>query len=72
MKLLNDLNHVASEINPAIHFCYFPKEIVDVGRKAYIHMQYNVMYNSMSSTLRVHSGDRELVVVNFPLVRLTI
>lgn len=60
MKLLNDLNHVVSEINPAIHFCYFPKEIVDVGRKAYIHMQYNVMYNSMSSTLRVHSGDREL------------
>lgn len=45
MKLLNDLKHVASEINPAIHFCYFPKEIVDVGRKAYIHMQYNVMYN---------------------------
>lgn len=34
MKLLNDLKHVASEINPAIHFCYFPKEIVDVGRKA--------------------------------------
>lgn len=60
MKLLNDLKHVASEINPAIHFCYFPKEIVDVGRKAYIHMQHNVMYNSMSSTLRVHSGDREL------------